>query len=169
MFTNGIIYPIILSAIKSFQNLLTKSELLDFIKLASKNSVLVFFIYKHLFKTILYIIIAILLYLFNKNRFNDLFNLITNTFTSNIIHKNKKNYYIIFIIILYGILEILNGYLFYNSLIFNNLNKFVIYIVIFSILFNGILSYFIYHEKFNAQLLFGYAICIIGVLIVKFN
>lgn len=156
---NGIIYPVSVSAINALKNIITKSYFLEFIKNTSTNNSSMFFMfYKHFFKSIIYIIISIIAYILFKD---------------NYLQKYKKAFKdypnILKYIIIFSILEILLGFMFYKSLLHNNLNKFVIYVVITAIIFNGIISYFIYNEKITSQLIFGYIICILGVAIVKFS
>lgn len=159
MFVNGIIYPISVSAINAIKNIITKSYFLEFIKNTSTtNSSMFFMFYKHFFKSLLYIFIALIAYIFYKDNYLTKYKMSINKYPE-----------LIKYIIFFSILEILLGFMFYKSLAHNNLNKFVIYVVISAIIFNGIIGYYIYHEKFNAQLLFGYVICIIGILIVKFS
>ena len=80
-----------------------------------------FMFYKHIFKSIIYIIISIIAYILFKD---------------NYLQKYKKAFKdypnILKYIIIFSILEILLGFMFYNSLLHNNLNKFVIYVVIIS-------------------------------------
>jgi uncharacterized membrane protein len=156
---NGIIYPIGLSIINGFKNILTKSYFLDFIKNTSTtNSSMFFMFYKHFIKSIIYLIIALFAFLLFKD---------------NYLKKAKKAIktypHLIKFIILFSIVEILLGFLFYKSLANNALNKFIIYLVIFTIIINSIIAHIIYNEKMSIQLVIGYIVCIIGVLIVKFS
>lgn len=170
MVASDILYPISLSSVKSIQNIFTKSYLLPFVKNITNNSVLLFFIYKHVLKTLVYLAIFVGLISFKKESLHTLKTAFTKTFSNSSIlinNKSKKGWFYIGIIILYIILEITNGITYYNSLMYNNLNKFVIYMIVFSILFNGLLSYYLYNEKFTPKLVLGYLFCIIGIVIVK--
>lgn len=159
MFINGIIYPITFSAINTINNILTKSYFLEFIKnTSSTNSSMFFMFYKHFFKSIVYIIIALIAYIFYKDNYLTKYKMSINKYPE-----------LIKYIILFSILEVAIGFMFYKSLSYNNLNKFIIYVVISAIIFNSIVGYYIYNEKITPQILFGYIICIIGVLIIKYN
>jgi drug/metabolite transporter (DMT)-like permease len=154
---NGIIYPIVLSAISGFKNIITKSYFLDFIEATSQNNSSMFFMfYKHFFKSIIYTIIALIAYLLFKD---------------NYLQKSEKaikSYpHLIKFIILFGIIEIALGFLFYKSLANNALNKYIIYYVVFTVIINGVIAHLIYNEKITIRLLIGYIICIIGILIVR--
>ena len=156
---NGIIYPIRVSAINALKNIITKSHFLDFIKNTSTtNSSMFFMFYKHFFKSIVYIIISIIAYILFKDNYLQKYKKAFNDYPN-----------ILKYIIIFSALEILLGFMFYKSLLHNNLNKFVIYVVISAIVFNGLISYFIYNEKLTPQLIFGYIICILGIAIVKFS
>jgi uncharacterized membrane protein len=159
LFSNGIIYPIGLSVINGFKNILTKSYFLDFIKNTSTtNSSMFFMFYKHFMKSIIYLIIALFAFIFFKD---------------NYLKKSEKAFktypHLIKFIILFSTIEIILGFLFYKSLANNALNKYIIYLVIFTIIINSIIAHFIYKEKITMQLVIGYIICIIGVLVVKFS
>jgi uncharacterized membrane protein len=156
---NGITYPLALASISGAKNILTKSYFLDFIKETSpSNSSMFFMFYKHFIKSIVYTIIAIIAFVFFKD---------------NYFKKSEKvlksHSHLIKYLFLFSIIEIALGFMFYKSLEYNNLNKFIIYFVIFTILINSIIAHLIYKEQMNIQLILGYIICIIGVLVVKFS
>lgn len=162
----SIIYPFFLNVIMSFQNMFVKSELLPFIKTATNGSIFNMFIMKHLLKSGLYILILSAFALFFKDKWSNFKITFPKLFSNKEIYKNKKGWYIMLILTLYAALELCNGFTYYNSLLNNKLNKFVIYTVLMGIIINAFVSYFVYNEKFNNQLIFGYMICILGVVVV---
>ena len=162
----SIVYPFFLNLIMSFQNMFVKSELLPFINNSTGGSIFNMFIMKHMFKTGLYVIILSVIALFFKDQWKNFKSVFPKLFYNKEIYKNKKGWFIILVLTTYAGLELINGYTYYNSLLKNKLNKFIIYTVLMGIIINAFVSYFVYNEKFNAKLITGYVICILGVVVV---
>lgn len=154
----GFIYSILLSIGKSIHNIITKSILIPFVKTITNNSVISMMFFKHMLKFVIYSIILAAIFIYKRND--------ENTFKS-MIKLNKIDKKILMIFLIVATVEITVSYFYYNSLIHNNLNKFILYTMIFGLITGGLISNILYKEKFSPKLLLGYIISIIGVIIVK--
>lgn len=165
MLTNGIIYPINLSFLKTIHNIINKSFLLDIIKKGFSSDILVFLYSKHFIKTIGYLLLfGILSLYYKKNYYAKSAQMSKKIFLE---QPNSIKFAILFLLLC--ILEIFMGYYHFKSMFNNELNKYIVYSVIFYLIFTMIVSVILYKEKISKNAIIGYILCIVGIIIIKMN